>query len=139
MDTLNDLISNPYVIRRRLAELKHAPHQNHYEYYVGRMFKVVIWTIPMGSHDLPMDDNISKHSILESVDLYEAAKTPDKLYNWVRMQDDTRFKHYEPIQYPMNPGTPYTIITCTGSKMPLAQCCELIRYLHKLEKLSAFL
>lgn len=139
MDTLNDLVSSNYVIRRRLAELKRAPHQRHYEYYVNRRFKVVIWTNDVRDHVYDLDDNISKHPILESVDLYEVSKSDKQLYDHVVMGKDTRFTSYEPIKYALNPGTPYEVKACTGTKMPLENLCELIRYLYKLDKLSAFL
>lgn len=93
----------------------------------------------MQDHNLDMNDNISKHSILESVDLYEVSKSDKQLYDYVVMVKDDRFSNYEPIKYSLNPGSPWDIKACTGRKMPLENLCELIRYLYKLDKLSAFL
>lgn len=138
MEDFKDKVSNTYVIRHRLASLSKAPLQNHYEYYVGK-FKVVIFTHKMGDHSNHHDphDCITKHDILQ-VDLYEVHKAdPTKrLWDTVRLSEDERFKDYEPIHYmDMYPGRR----TATGHNMPLNYLCELIRYLHKLEKLSVFL
>lgn len=140
MEDINDQVGYTYAIRRRLAALHKAPGQNHYEYYVGK-FKVNIWTTPIQEHGSIENDNISRHVILPTVDLYEVHRNdPTKrLYDMVYMSRDTRFMNYKPIQYPLNPGSPFAVTSCTGRNMPLENLCELIRYLHKLEKLSVFL
>ncbi len=133
MEDLNDKVSNTYIIRRRLAELKRAPQQSHYEYYTDK-FKLVIHTDRVQEHNDNPDDNIVHHAVLD-VSVYEIyRKDPSaRLWDWVHMYRDSRFMNYEPIKY----GERNT--RCDGGSMPLDKLCELIKYLHKLDKLSAFM
>lgn len=112
--------------------MKRAPQQSHYEYYTDK-FKVVIHTDEVQAHNDDPNDNIVHHATVD-VSLYEVYKKDPsaRLWNWVHMDRDDRFKNYESIKY----GERHT--RCDGGKMPLDKLCELIKYLHKLENLSAF-
>lgn len=128
--------SNIYVIRKKLAILKRAPGQNHFEYYAGK-FKVNIWLDKIQEHAANDDnDNILNHSVVH-VDLHELSKKDDHLYDWVYLNTDSRFKNYEPIQYDWLPGLHQRY--SNGENMPIHHLCELIKYLYKLPNLSAFI
>lgn len=125
---------NIYVIRQNLATLKPAPHQSHYEYYVGK-FKLNIWLDKIQEHSANFSDNILDHATVD-VDLHEIANRNDRLYNWVYMDRDERFVDYEPIQYPYLHG--FHQKNTSGRDMPILQLCELIKYLYRLSNLTAF-
>lgn len=127
---------NLHVIRQKLASLKKAPGQGHFEYYVGK-FKINIWVDAIQEHTSPDDDNILLHATV-NVDLHEVARDrTDRLYNWVYLSQDVRFKDYEPIKYNVIHGR-YTL-PASGDKMPILQLCELIKYLYRLSNLTAFM
>lgn len=129
---------NIHVIRQKLASLKKAPKQNHFEYYIGK-FKLNIWLDKIQEHTSPDDDNILRHAKV-NVDVYEIARDrTDRLYNWVYLNRDLRFKDYEPIQSIYDPGDWRNRIRANGQDMPILQLCELIKYLHRLSNLSVFL
>ncbi len=135
MDTFED--DNPkniYVIRRKLAALK--PNRGHYEYPVGN-YTVHIYTY--ATQDVPTgeESDLLKHEKLHVV-LNETSKSG--VTDSISLRDDPLFKDYEPIQY-------HVITTPTGGKinlsngedMPIGHLCELIRYLHRLSNLKAFM
>lgn len=123
-------------IRNNLGNLKKAPAQNHFEYYVGK-FKINIWLNkiqePTDDND---NDNILSHEKVD-VDLHEVSNRQDRLYNWVYISTDSRFKDYLPIQYYWIPGR--FQLHCNGEDMPILQLCELIKYLDRLSNLNAFM
>lgn len=132
MEDFTDNLKNLYVIRHKLADLKKAPSQNHFEYYIDRKFKVAIWTDRIQEHSSPEDDNIVRHPVVDVV-LYEVCKKNTRLYDCVYLNQDPRFKDYKPIKYTEFP------YMSNGDKMPINHLCELIIYLHRISKLSAFM
>lgn len=123
-------------IRQKLGDLKKAPGQNHFEYYVGK-FKINIWLNkiqePTDDND---NDNILSHDKVD-VDLHEVSNRQDQLYNWVYLNTDSRFKDYAPIQYNWIPNLWQQ--RANGEAMPIHHLCELIKYLDRLSNLSAFM
>lgn len=131
MEDINDNVKNLYIIRRKLAELKKG-NASYFSYYVGK-FKVAIWTDRILEHSSPDDDNIMKHSIVD-VNLQEVhRKDNHQLYEYVELERDERFKNYQPIKYKEYSGM------SNGQQMPINQLCELIKYLHRLSNLTAFM
>jgi hypothetical protein len=134
MDTFeDDHPKNIYVIRRRLADLK--PIGSRWEFVIGN-FTVVMFPYEVG--DVPPDqvDTPVRHKEL-SVVLNEKSKNGTT--SSVSLRDDHRFKHYEPIQYNVIETPSGKINLSNGDHMPILQVCELIRYLHRLSNLTAFM
>lgn len=135
MDTFED--DNPkniYVIKRKLADLK--PYGGHrWEMSIGNftvvMFPYETGDVPPGQVDTPV-----RHEKL-SVVLNE--RTKGGTTSSVSLRDDQRFKNYEPIQYNVIETPNGKINLSNGDNMPLLQLCELIRYLHRLSGLTAFM
>ena len=69
------------------------------------------------------------------VHLYEMCRDTNgnKYDQYIDLEKDTRFKNYKPIKYSEYSG--YS----TGKEMPLLNLCELVKYLHRLSGLSAFM
>lgn len=132
-EDFNDLVNNTYVIRRKLAEL--TPVDGWYYYFVGDFIVKIFVDSKRGwtreSKDI---GSLVIHKTLDEVDLYELTNNKDgtKSQSFIPLERDARFKNYTPIKYKVIPG--YS----TGKDMPLQCLCELIRYLHKITKLSAF-
>lgn len=131
MEEINQYVKNTYVIRRRLAELRRLPGESCFNYWVGK-FRVRIWT--HGIQELPTDvsndyDNIVSY-LLVDVSLYEEDR--DKNETYIDLIRDSRFANYKPIQYKQYGNS-------DGREMPIQNLCELIRYLHIISKLSAFM
>lgn len=138
MDTTLDQEKNAkniYVIRRKLSILKKVPGRSHYEYRVGN-FVLSIFTHAI--QDEP-DDGLGcllKHQTV-SINLEELNKSGVSSYIYI--WNDSRFKNYEPIQYNVV-KTPNGLVNLSdGLDMPILHLCELIRYLHRLSNLTAFL
>lgn len=120
---------NFYLIKRKLSSLKKNLIKHCFYYYVGN-FTVHIFTQHVqeeGNKDI--DECLTKYDTV-NVNVYEATK--NKTESIIRLEYDDRFKDYKPIQYAY-PG--YS----NGIDMPINHLCELVRYLHKLSNLSAFL
>lgn len=134
MDTFED--DNPkniYVIRRKLAALK--PVRGHYEYYVGG-YTVHIYTYAI--QDVPDDHEINLLDY-QTLNVVLNETTKSGVTSSISLRDDPQFKNYEPIQY-NRIETPNGIINLSnGENMPITQLCELIRYLHRLSNLKAFM
>jgi len=135
MDTFED--DNPknlYVIKRKLAELKLLVGSR-WEYVVGN-FTVVIFPYEIGDVPPGQLDTPVRHEKL-SVVLNEKNKAG--ITSSVSLRDDPRFKDYEPIQYNVIDSPGGKINLSNGDNMPLINLCELIRYLHRLSGLTAFM
>ena len=80
------------------------------------------------------DDRIIHHDVLD-VSLYEFKRHQDggSYETYIDLEKDSRFKNYQPIKYSEFAG--YS----TGREMPINHLCELVKYLHRLSNLSAFL
>lgn len=127
---------NIYVIRHKLGNLKPCRGSGgRWEYGIGQ-FNVVIFVYDIG--DVPRDqaDNLLK---FEKVDVVLNEFTKDGAASSVRLNDDSRFKNYEPIQYNVIESPGGRINLSNGDKMPILHLCELIRYLHRLSNLTAFM
>lgn len=134
MEDINDYVRSSYVIRRKLAELKF--NGSHYRYFVGN-FEVKIF--PHEIQDVrpqeKLADNLMKYKTVD-VTLWEENKRNERQI--VRLLNDSRFCNYEPIQYNVINTPNAKINSSNGDNMPIFYLCELIKYLHKLSKLSAF-
>jgi len=127
---------NIYVIRHKLGNLKPCrPSEGRWEYGVSP-FNVVMFAYDIG--DIPPDqaDNILR---FDKVDVVLNEFTKDGKASSVRLNDDPRFKDYEPIQYNMIESPNGRINLSSGDGMPILHLCELIRYLHRLSNLTAFM
>lgn len=137
MEDINENTKNLYVIKRRLAERRKRPNQNYFDYFVGN-FVVKIFPDRIQEHnDYGPDDSIVNHKVLY-VHLYEYKRDSfgHLFEQYIDLEKDSRFKNYQPIKYSV--FAQYS----TGKKMPLMplmHLCELIKYLHRLSNLSAFL
>ena len=126
---------NIYVIRRKLAELKPVRGNGRYEYPVGR-YNVCIFVF--GIQDTPPDQpsNLLSYDKIGVVvnEFDKSGKTSS-----ISLRDDPLFKNYEPIQYNVIETPNGKINLSNGDDMPILQLCELIRYLHRLTNLTAFM
>lgn len=135
MDTFED--DNPkniYVIRRKLAALKIV--RGHWEYPVGN-YTLHIYSYAM--QDVP--GSVEELNVLncETVNVVLNATTKSGTTSSISLRDDPLFKNYEPIQYNVLETPGGKINLSNGDNMPIAHLCELIRYLHRLSDLKAFL
>jgi len=132
---------NIYVIKHKLAELKHWPNNYDWEWKIGD-FRVVIGPCNDDLRAMQKpdpNDSVVKHEKLD-VTVYESSKLNPQLSSYVDLRDDSRFKNYQPIQYNViETPTGGRINLSNGKDMPLIKLCELIRYLHRLSNLTAFL
>lgn len=133
MEDINDNIKNTYVIRRRLAELQPAYGGNHYEYWIGEKFRVNLY--PKDIQDLggePVKSLVSYPTL--TVNVYDCKRDSDRLLQatYIYLERDSRFCNYQPIQHKQWGKA-------DGRDMPLQNVCELIKYLHIIAKLTAFL
>ena len=128
MEDLNDNTRNLYIIKRRLAELKRVPPNSYFSYYVGD-FRVKIG-LPRGLYFRDLNESLVSHDILD-VSLWEQKRLPTgkKYYDWIDLDQDSRFAHYKPIKYD---------VSSDGEDMPLMTLCELCKYLHRLSNLAVF-
>jgi len=121
-------------IKKELSLLKREENRSHYKYQVGPLF-VIIHTSRIQEHPIPdAQDNILNHEVVD-VYLFETQRGDDPCfteYVAIELEKDSRFKNYLPIKYREWAG--YS----TGVEMPISHLCELIKYLHRLSKLSTF-
>lgn len=133
MEDIDSNTKNFYIARRRLAALE--KRNGHFEYWVGG-FGLKIFTDKIQEHASPEDDRITLHNKLD-VHLYELVRDKDgsgrKVESYVHLEKDPRFSEYEPIKYHKYAGL------SDGSNMPIDKLCELVIYLHRLQKIIAFL
>jgi hypothetical protein len=124
---------NIYVIRHKLAELKPLPGR--FEYKVGR-FEILMYV-----HKIQDPPPGTTYNILsyKTVDVILNESTVSGATSSVSLRDDSRFKNYEPIQYNTLDLPGGKINLSNGDKMPILHLCELIRYLHRLSNLTAFM
>jgi len=126
------------VIRRKLAGLKKngAGYRLDIGHYVLRIFPTLDY-----EESNPHEDNILKYEVVD-VDLYEAIPTGDLEHQNIRrlfLREDVLFCNYEPIQYNYFTGSNGRVNLSDGNKMPISYLCELIKYLHRLSNLTAFM
>lgn len=127
---------NIYVIRRRLAALQPVRNKGHYEYHVG-IYTVHIYTYEIQDVPTREEDNLLKYDKLHVV-LNQTSKSG--VTSSISLRDDPLFKNYEPIQYSaITTPTGGVINLSDGENMPIGHLCELIRYLHRLSNLTAFM
>lgn len=135
MEDINQYVKNTYVIRRRLAELRRLPGESCFNYWVGK-FRVRIWTERIQDTSKEYDDHYDSivSNLLVDVSLYEEGRDAkgDKTENYIYLDRDSRFANYQAIQYKQYGNS-------DGREMPIQNLCELIRYLHIISKLSAFM
>lgn len=134
MEDINQYVKNTYVIRRKLAELRKLPTENHFEYWVGDKFRVRIHIRDiqdLGHHD-DKDASILHYDKVD-VDVYDLKRIVNgvKEERYIYLEKDSRFNNYKPIQYKQ-----YGVLD--GREMPINILCELIKYLHIISKLTAF-
>jgi len=135
MEDFNEKTNNLYVVRRRLAELTKRPHLSHFEYFIGK-FTIKIHTDRIREHsNRGPEDRITHHDVLD-VYLFENkrfAPNEERYDEQIDLEQDPRFKSYQPIKYSEWSGYSH------GREMPIVQLCELVKYLHRLSNLSAFM
>ncbi len=126
---------NIYVIRHKLASLKSIRGNGHYEYPVGS-FIVHIYL-----YDIQDTPSVEKSAILaqEKVSIVLNETTKSGITSSISIRDDSRFKNYEPIQYNVIESPNGRINLSNGDNIPILHLCELIRYLHRLSNLTAFM
>lgn len=130
-EDINDNVKNLYVVKKRLSDIKMNKH-GYFEYYVGNIFLVKIFPVvkfPEPYKVLTLNEylDVSVYTLSKHKDFSESV-----VQDHISLDRDPRFKNYKPIQYAELPWNN------TGSKMPILQLCELVKYLHRLAKLSAF-
>lgn len=134
MEDINDNVKNLYVIRRRLAELIKKPGHSCFTYYVGN-FIIRIFTHRVREHSTyNSDERITNYDIVD-INLLELKRFNGGGHteDFINLETDSRFAEYKPIKYSEWSG--YS----SGREMPLDHLCELVKYLHRLSNLSAFL
>jgi hypothetical protein len=128
---------NIYVIRHKLSELKKITGRSYYEWRIGP-FVVRIFN-RADEHNIPY---ITQCEMVD-VEIREASRRDDQevLDNVISLKEDSRFKNYKPIQYNTwkNPDDGHIINFSDGDNIPISYLCELIRYLHRLANLTAFM
>ncbi len=134
MEDYSHLVKNTYVIRQKLSALQKRMGDNHFEYWVGDKFRVNIYTRDiqdLGHKD--EGDRITFHNKVD-VNVYDIYKDNDGMRraDYIYLYRDSRFANYEPIKY-KDYGW------ADGREMPVNTLCELIKYLHIISKLTAFL
>lgn len=127
MERTDDNVKNIYVIKQNLSNLKRTKYGD-FKYAVGNRFLLTIFTNRI--QEPPSSgiyDRITHHKTVDVVvDEYNNRNgTSDRIH----LNHDSRFKDYEPIKYENS---------WNGEGMPILQLCELIKYLHRLNNLSAF-
>lgn len=141
---------NIYVIKRKLSELRRVPAQVYYEYEVGSfVVRMYVRNPSEPEYYRPLDLSNMNESLTSfdkmDVDLYQKVRDQGSDgQEWTRLegiilQVDPRFKDYEPIRYDVFEHEYGTVNLSNGKQMPLIKVCELIRYLHRLSNLAAFL
>jgi len=126
---------NIYVIRHKLGNLRPCLGRgDRWEYKVGN-FNVVMFAYDIGDVP-PQTDSILR---FEKVDVILNEFTKDGTASSVSLRDDPRLKNYEPIRYNVIESPGGRINLSNGDGMPILHVCELIRYLHRLSNLTAFM
>jgi hypothetical protein len=135
---------NIYVIKHKLGGLTRGPRENHFEWSIGHF---VVRIYPKEIQDLTspylflppkQGQAVSKPDCIlqyEKVDVHVEEEFPNSPPSYINLSTDKRFKDYKPIQY----NVVRDINLSDGRGMPIIHLCELIRYLHRLSNLTAFL
>ena len=121
MEDINENTQNLYIIKRRLADLKKISGEFSFFYYVGG-FIVKITTL---------GDSIVKEDFVHVCvsETHRSSSGGPSISSYIDLESDYRFKNYKPIKY--------TTIS-NGHNMPVVNLYELIKYLHRLDKLAVF-
>jgi len=136
MEDINENTRNTYIIRRRLAELRKKPGESNFDYWVDEKFRVLIYTRDiqdLGHEDEDKRDSILNHDKVD-VSVYDVKIGLNGFLStasYIYLDRDSRFINYQPIQYRYG--------RCDGRQMPINILCELIKYLHIISKLAAFM
>jgi hypothetical protein len=128
---------NLYVIRHKLNNLKRVVWAGHFEWYFGP-FIVKIFADKHG--DPAAFQYVTQYEKVD-VHVYEVSRKDEKenQQTLINLLDDSRFNNYKPIQYNIIETPNGTINMIDGHQMPINYLCELIRYLHRLSNLTAFM
>jgi len=131
----NDNPKNLYVIRRKLAALKKPLGFCDWQIVIGN-FRLSI--LPKSFDDISTDanDSIFNHPELD-ICLTEGDKNGNR--SFIDLREDPRFKHHQPIIYDSYDTPSGPINFSNGHAMPISYLCELIKYLHRLSNLTAFM
>jgi len=135
---------NIYVIMRKLSTYRMMPGEES-------------WAMPIGNFELHIKltqddfwrvtDRLAKRDLkitdLQNfeIDLFEYNSKDDlSSRSYIYLNQDSRFKNYQPIQYDViETPTGGRLNQSDGKKIPLLHLMELIRLLHRLSNLTAFL
>lgn len=128
---------NIYFIKQELSKLRRWGSAFE-AYYIDHKFVVKIFC-PLDEYGVRSLSRLSHDHITQyekiDVNVYDLFKDGSESY--INLDTDPRFKDYTPIQHPTNfAGNP--VVIRTGIGMPIINLCELIKYLHRLSKISAF-
>jgi hypothetical protein len=129
-------IKNIYVIKRKLSELKKRAGYNDYIYYVGQFIVHIYTNSIQDPGSLDPNDCITKYDKVD-ITLLESSKNNQN--STINLRDDSRFKSYRPIIYSFFDGPNGIVNFSDGREMPIINLCELIKYLHRLSNLTAFM
>lgn len=139
---------NIYVIRRKLSTYKMLPGEGSWVFNIGSFILQVklltddYWKVTNHGNNR---NALSEARIIDyekfDIDLYEDYRKDDpSMRKYVYLNQDSRFKNYIPIQYDViETPTGGRINMSDGKKMPLLHLMELMRLLHRLSNLTAFL
>ena len=138
---------NLYVIRRKLSTYKMLPDERHWDFRIGH-FQLLVslttddnWKISNYGNDFTKfpDLRIINYEKF-NVNLYEDTNADPSVRIFIYLNRDPRFKNYDQIHYDViHTPTGGKINQSDGNNMPLLQLMELIRLLHRLSNLTAFL
>jgi hypothetical protein len=138
---------NIYVIKRKLTTYRMLPGEGQWTFNIGSFtlnVKLVsddYWKVTNHGNDRP---KLSEARIIDfekfDVDLYEKKRKDDDVAAYVYLTRDPRFKDHLPIQYDViETPTGGRLNMSEGKNMPQLQLMELMRLLHRLSNLTAFL
>lgn len=136
---------NIYVIKHKLGGLTRGPTENHFEWPIGHFVVKIypkeiqdlqsayVYLPPPTGKTAKQPDCILRH---DHVDVHVTEFSPnDNGGTYINLNTDPRFRDFKPIQYHVAGN----INLGDGRNMPILHLCELIRYLHRLSNLTAFL
>ena len=120
-------------IEQHLSQVRLPTGRHFFWYSVGDF---AIWIHPCRSDGFGSFCETDRITQYEKVDiaLYENRRQEDGYLclEGVDLEYDIRFAHYQPIKYSHE-------VLSTGTDMPVTHLCQLIKYLHRLCHLTAFM
>lgn len=132
MKDINDNVKFPYVIRRRLGDLRSVDSALRWEYWIDNKFQVCLFGDRIQDPREAAPNSAPTHFQTLDVNVYDIKRDESgETKTYINLVTDSRFYNYQPIKYKQHGHS-------DGDDMPLHVVCELIAYLHTISKLSAF-